>query len=62
VPAISCDHCKHAIETEISKVPGVSAVAVDIETRTVHVDGHASDSALREAIGDTGYDVGGVTV
>jgi copper ion binding protein len=61
VPAISCDHCKHAIETEVSKVPGVSVVTVDIETKTVRVEGDATDVDLRAAIDEAGYDVAGVS-
>ena len=29
VPDISCDHCKHAIEGEVSQVQGVASVEVD---------------------------------
>jgi copper chaperone CopZ len=46
--AISCDHCNRAIETEVAKVPGVSTAAIDIEAKTVHVDGDATDIALRQ--------------
>jgi copper chaperone len=61
VPAISCDHCKHAIESEVSKVPGVSAVTVDIAAKTVRVEGDAPDTALRAAIDEAGYDVDGLS-
>ena len=61
VPEISCDHCKRAIETEVSKVPGVAAVAVDVQARTVHVEGAATDAALRAAIDEAGYEVAGAT-
>jgi copper chaperone len=61
VPGISCDHCKNAIEAEVAKVPGVSSVTVDIEAKTVAVDGDAADDAVRAAIDEAGYDVAGVT-
>ena len=38
VPGISCDHCKHAIEGEVSKVAGVDQVDVDIDQRIVTVE------------------------
>lgn len=57
VPAISCDHCKHAIETEVAKVPGVARVEVDVASKTVAVDGSAADAAVRAAIDEAGYDV-----
>ncbi len=57
VPAISCDHCKHAIETEVATVAGVAAVDVDVAGRTVRVEGDAADEAVRAAIEEAGYDV-----
>ena len=57
VPGISCVHCGHAISSEVGKVEGVTAVDVDIEARTVAVRGAAvSDSAVREAIVEAGYE------
>ncbi len=57
VPGISCDHCKHAIESEVSTVEGVASVVVDVAARTVDVDGDAADQAIRAAIEEAGYDV-----
>jgi copper chaperone len=56
VPGISCDHCKHAIEAEVGMVAGVSDVVVDVESKSVHVQGGA-DAAIRAAIDEAGYDV-----
>jgi copper ion binding protein len=61
VPDISCDHCKHAIETAIGKVAGVSSVVVTVDTKSVLVEGPADDSAIRAAIDEAGYDIAGVT-
>ncbi len=60
VPSISCGHCKSAIEGEVSQVDGVDSVVVDIEGRTVTVDGTASDDAVIAAIDEAGYEVAGV--
>ncbi len=57
VPDISCDHCKAAIEGEVGTVPGVARVHVDVATKTVEVDGTASDDAVRAAIEAAGYEV-----
>jgi copper chaperone len=57
VPTISCEHCKHSIETEVNKLADVSLVAVDIPTRTVRIEGDASDAAVRAAIDEAGYEV-----
>ena len=60
VPTISCDHCKHTIEGAVSKVSGVELVTVDVTSKTVQVDGEASDTTVRAAIEDAGYGVAGV--
>ena len=60
VPSISCDHCKQSIEGAVSKLDGVDAVVVDIEARSVRVEGVAPDEKVRAAIEDAGYEVAGV--
>jgi copper chaperone len=56
VPGISCDHCKRAIETEVSGVAAVESVDVDVDAKFVTVVG-GDDAAIRAAIDDAGYDV-----
>ena len=56
VPGISCDHCKHAIEAEVGGVAGVSEVVVDVDAKSVVVQG-GEDAAIRAAIDEAGYDV-----
>ena len=60
VPGISCGHCKAAIDGELTKLDGISSFAVDIETKTVTVEGTVSDDEVRAAIDEAGYDVAGV--
>jgi copper chaperone len=57
VPGISCGHCKQAIEEEVGQLAGVTEVLVDVEGRTVTVDGGASDEAITGAIEEAGYEV-----
>jgi copper chaperone len=60
VPGISCDHCKHAIETAVGALAGVERVEVTVPSRTVHVDydeSAVSVATLKAAIEDEGYDV-----
>jgi len=57
VPDISCGHCKSAIETEVGALDDVATVLVNIEARTVTVDGEASDEAIHAAIEEAGYEV-----
>ncbi len=56
VPDISCDHCVKAIEGEVGPLEGVSAVKVDVGSKTVTVEG-GDDAAVRAAIDEAGYDV-----
>jgi copper chaperone len=56
VPGISCDHCKRAIEGEVSTVAEVERVDVDVDARLVTVIG-GDDAAIRAAIDDAGYEV-----
>ncbi|MFN8034663.1 MAG: cation transporter [Acidimicrobiia bacterium] len=57
VPGVSCEHCRHAIETSVGVVPGVEHVTVDLDAKTVTIAGSAPDDAMRAAIDDAGYDV-----
>jgi copper chaperone len=61
VPDISCDHCKHAIEGKVTKVPGVTEAEVTVDAKTVRVEGDASDDAVRAAIVESGYDIASVS-
>ena len=38
VPNISCGHCVHTIESEVSELPGVKAVNADEQTKKVTVE------------------------
>jgi copper chaperone len=56
VPGIRCGHCEMAISDEVARVPGVTAVQVDLDGKRVRVRGARLDDALlREAIGEAGY-------
>jgi copper ion binding protein len=58
VPGVSCEHCRHAISTEVGRVAGVETVVVDLERKVVVVRGDAfADDDVRAAIDEAGYDV-----
>jgi copper chaperone len=60
VPGVSCEHCRHAIASEVGRVPGVDDVQVDLEQKVVVVRGTAlADAEVRAAIDEAGYDVEG---
>jgi copper chaperone CopZ len=56
VPDISCDHCKRAIEGEVTAVADVTSVDVDVEAKLVTVTG-GDDPDIRAAIDEAGYDI-----
>ncbi len=57
VPAMHCGHCKTAVTDEVSAVPGVESVVVDLDTKRVEVTGTAlDDAAIRAAIEEAGYE------
>lgn len=57
VPGMSCDHCKHAVSSELATVEGVESVDVDLQTKLVVVHGsNLDDGALRAAIDEAGYE------
>ena len=56
VPEISCGHCKSTIEAAVQGLGSVERVEVDIDAKTVTVDGGDTD-AIVTAIEDAGYDV-----
>jgi copper chaperone len=57
VLGLHCAHCVAAVEEEVSAVPGVDAVMVDLETKRVEVVGAmVDDAAIRAAIEEAGYE------
>ena len=58
VPGMHCGHCEAAVSEELSAVPGVANVEVDLDAKLVTVTGEAlDDAALRAAIDEAGYEV-----
>jgi copper chaperone len=57
VPGMSCEHCKHAVTSELGNTAGVESVDVDLATKIVTVRGQRlDDAALRAAIEEAGYE------
>ena len=58
VPTMSCGHCVSAITAEVTQVPGVADVAINLDTKAVVVTGDGlDDSAIRAAIEEAGFEV-----
>jgi copper chaperone len=61
VTGMTCDHCASAVQAEISKLPGITEVSVDVATGTVRITGDPlpGGAPLREAVEEAGYEYAG---
>lgn len=62
VAGMTCEHCVAAVTEELSALPGVTAVDVDLvkdgnSTVAVTSDEPLSAQAISEAVDEAGYDV-----
>jgi copper ion binding protein len=59
VVGMTCGHCVNAVTDEVSQLPGVTAVDVDLASGglTVTSDAPVGDDAVRAAVEDAGYEV-----
>jgi copper ion binding protein len=57
VEGMTCDHCRHAVTTEVSAVAGIQAVSVDVEagTVTLSADQPVDRSDIAAAVDEAGY-------
>jgi len=56
---MTCGHCAGSVTTEITKIPGVTGVQIDVAAGRVSVeaDQPVSDDAVAEAVEEAGYEV-----
>ena len=61
VVGMTCGHCVNSVTEEVSQVPGVTAVDVDLASGglTVTSDAPVDESAVRAAVEEAGYQVAG---
>lgn len=57
VDGMTCAHCVAAVTTELTALPGVDDVAVDLEAGTVTVSGTSSidEAAVGAGVREAGY-------
>jgi copper chaperone CopZ len=62
VPAISCGHCTHTIETEVSELPGVQTVKADEATKKVVItfDTPADENRIKALLAEINYPAEGL--
>ena len=59
VRGMTCGHCASAVTEEISKMPGVTGVRVDVSAGrvTVEADQSVAADAVAAAVDEAGYEV-----
>lgn len=59
IPAISCGHCTHTIETELGDVQGVQSVKAHEATKKVEItfDAPASEDVIKTLLAEINYPV-----
>jgi copper ion binding protein len=62
VPAISCGHCTHTIETEVGELKGVQSVKAAIDTKKVEItfDAPASEEMIKALLTEINYPAEGL--
>jgi copper ion binding protein len=61
VVGMTCGHCVSAVTEEVSQLPGVTAVDVDLATGglTVSSEAPVDEADVRAAVEEAGYEVAG---
>lgn len=62
VPAISCGHCTHTIETEVGELQGVQSVKAEIDTKKVLItfDAPANEESIKALLAEINYPAEGL--
>ena len=62
VPAISCSHCTHTIETEVGELKGVQAVKADVNTKKVVITfgEPANEKIIKDLLAEIDYPAEGL--
>ncbi len=59
VPAISCHHCTHTIETELTELEGIKSVKADVDTKKVSItfEPPADETKIKALLAEIEYPV-----
>jgi copper chaperone len=61
IPNISCQHCVHTIQMEVSDLEGVSEVETNLEGKqaTIYFSSPATEEKIKELLAEINYPVAG---
>jgi len=64
VPNISCGHCVHTIQMEVSEVEGVESVTAFEDSKTVEItfDNPATEDSIKTLLAEINYPVAGLAI
>jgi copper chaperone CopZ len=59
VPAISCGHCVHTIQSELSDLAGVTKVDAEMDSKkvTIQFDDPATEEKIKQLLAEINYPV-----
>jgi copper ion binding protein len=59
IPNISCNHCVHTIQTEVSELAGVKSVQANLENQqaVITFDTPATEEAIKQLLAEINYPV-----
>lgn len=59
IPNISCGHCVHTIQSEVSELEGVNSVVANQEARTATIvfEAPATEDKIKALLGEINYPV-----
>jgi copper chaperone len=59
IPNISCDHCVHSIQMEVSELEGVKSVVADAKTKTATItfEPPADEEKITKLLAEINYPV-----
>ena len=59
VPNISCGHCVHTIQTEVSDLAGIKSVKADVDTKKVEIEfeAPANEESIKTLLKEINYPV-----
>lgn len=57
IEGMSCQHCVASVKDALEKIPGVSAVTVELDKKQAQYKGEVDAEAVKAAIIGIGFDV-----